>query len=173
MKRLIVEEVNSFRRLVRSQARAANQMRRQDRWMTPKKHILTKIDWLMCLLSAYLQSSDTLSRGDLEFTCTRACTGKWRDVELYWTWSWNGNCTKLESNHGGPQCWPWSRARVWFNKEALVGSSSILVLIIELGATLGLLEIYYRELDSFWYLLVPDECLCHGLTRFWYMTLRK
>ena len=31
MKRLIVEEVNSFRSLVRSQARAAGQVRRQDR----------------------------------------------------------------------------------------------------------------------------------------------
>ena len=31
MKRLIVEEVNSFRALVRSQARAAGQMRRQER----------------------------------------------------------------------------------------------------------------------------------------------
>lgn len=32
MKRLIVEEVNSFRAMVRSQARAASQVRRQDRY---------------------------------------------------------------------------------------------------------------------------------------------
>lgn len=36
MKRLIIDEVNSFRAEVRAQARAAGQIRRQDRYVAQK-----------------------------------------------------------------------------------------------------------------------------------------
>ena len=77
MKRLIIDEVNSFRAEVRAQARAAGQIRRQDRYVAQKfgSGIFTS--------DRILQSPHSQPGRDLELAGARIRSPSRRDVQFH------------------------------------------------------------------------------------------